>query len=301
MESKRRQPSQHHTGHRNLVAQSGCHCWLRVWFRISLNQLKWLFFLPRGCTLPSLASVLAFIWLLFVCLSPLLRLLWACSYTGSLPGCQAGAAFTRAGTHSQGQAEVLPADTPAHFALACHQPWLWLWHSWPDGHLTHQRRETLAAILRRNQDHSDSNWVSEVSSFLLLFHAIDWYQVPFGEVAKSHHRSPGSQITGQIVMPHLQVRAFKEWQSEPDPMKSVLADQKRSTPGKSLQCLHACPSCQAIMLRSCSEPGEWVITSYVSLERASPFLFPSEDKRHPFQVFSCSKPFDSGPRAAPPP
>lgn len=55
-------------GHRNLIAQSGWHCWPRVWFCISLNQLKLLLFLPHDYTSPltTLTLILAFIWLLLL-------------------------------------------------------------------------------------------------------------------------------------------------------------------------------------------------------------------------------------------
>lgn len=90
--------------------------------------------------------------------------------------------------------------------------------------------------------------------------------------------SPITCLQAVISLARLWCRTFRSWLSRNDrlsqiPWKLGLADQKRSTPGKSLQCLHACPSCQAIVPHSCSEPGEWVSALHASLERASPFLF----------------------------
>lgn len=105
MESKGRQPSQ-------LPASYGtqkpyCSIWMsllahRMWFCISLNQLKWLLFLLHDYTFPllTLASILVFIWVLLQHFSPLLRLLWACSSTASSPGYQVCA------WHSLGQAHT---------------------------------------------------------------------------------------------------------------------------------------------------------------------------------------------------
>lgn len=181
-----------------------------------------------------------------------------CSSPDSLPGCQTcGIRPGKAGMHGQGQAAALPADTPVQFNLECHQPWLWLWHAWPDGHLTNQRRKTLAAVLRRNQ-----TTMTATGSLSYPLAIISY--VPFSEVPESHHRSPARFIAGQFVVPHLQVRAFKEQQSEPGPMKhSVSWSEDKHSRKRIFQCLHACLSYHAIMIHSCGEPGKWVITLYV--------------------------------------
>lgn len=163
-----------------------------------LFALSWLYF-AFSCINSGVYSTLFSLFFTFFAVAP-----WSlCGSPNRLPQCQACVPLGQAPMHHQGQTEALPADALASFNLSCRQPWLWLWHAWPDRHLTHRTRKTLAAALRRNHDHN------ELSSFLLLFHAVHLY-VPFSEATESCHKSPASLIAGQFVVPHLQVRTFKE-------------------------------------------------------------------------------------------
>lgn len=150
----------HHMRHRNLIVQSGCYCWPRVWFCISLNQLKWLLFLPCDYTFPL--PTLHQFWHLFDSSFCVFHLCWGSFEPVALqPGCL----DIRSVWHSPGQAHTardrlrLCLQMPLHILLGHITGLGYDWHTWPGGHLILQQRETLAAILRRNQDHNDSNWI----------------------------------------------------------------------------------------------------------------------------------------------